>query len=163
MSMVHLGVRGRGRGRVALGVAAACSVAGAVIAAVAVWRGADSPHAAVDPLAGSSQYWSSVGTAGVVDEQDVAIAKMNGAALTILNSAGTPAVLNARYGVTVSETFIGATTSEILGCRYVDNGPEAQVTLKLRSLHLVTGDIALVMEFDSNDYPPSDSPQLNYV
>jgi len=158
-----------GRGRMTVGgsIAALSIAAAAVTAAIVVSQQRPAtegiPRLAGDPTAGSSHYWNSVGSAGTIDEDDLDIAKLGGPTITILNSASVPATLNVRYDVTVSETFIGTNVEDILGGFYVDNGPDAQVTLKLKSLNMTTGAITTLMEFDSDDFPQSSTGQVQYV
>jgi len=114
------------------------------------------------PTAGGRQYWNAIGASGAIDEADLGIVKLSGPAASIAKSANFPATLNIRYPVYVNENFTGAEINDIIGGYYIDNGPDAQVTLTLKEFDMLDGTVTTLMEFDSDDFPQSAGGQVQY-
>jgi hypothetical protein len=101
-----------------------------------------------------SHPWTTVGSAGVVDEDDAAIVEF------VLGEARVPAVapadsvLDLRYNVVSLEGFDGP-GFWLMRVRFRDNGNAARVQLNLRQYNAGTGITSTLHSFDSDAYPPA--------
>jgi hypothetical protein len=94
--------------------------------------------------------WTTVGSAGTVDEADTRLVDfMNGEA-RMLATAPAGSVLNIRYNVTSLEGFQGL-NQVAWRARFRDNGNGARVRLFLRQYN-ATGPTSTLATFDSNSY-----------
>jgi hypothetical protein len=126
----------------------------AVAAAVAAsWAGTAS--AQVHP-------WTTVGSAGVVDEADTGIVDfMNGEA-RMAAAAPAGAVLNLRYNVVSLPGFSGF-GQYLVRVRFRDNGAAGRVQLNLRRYNSGTGILSQIVAFDSNAYPAAVGYQTRQI
>src|SRR5262245_31230403 len=98
--------------------------------------------------------WTTVGSTGVVDEDD------NGIVEFVLGEARVPAaapagsVLDLRYNIVSLEGFAGLGYFN-MRVRFRDNGNAARVLLNLRHYSSVTGITSTLHTFDSEAYPPA--------
>jgi len=100
--------------------------------------------------AASAAPWTTIGSAGVVDEADAGLVDFaNGEARMV---AGAPAgsVLNLRYNIVALDGFQGFNQVAWL-VRFRDNGNGARVRLLLRQYN-TTGTTSTIDTFDSNSY-----------
>ena len=120
--------------------AAAATVIAALVGAVA-------PGAAF----AQAHPWTTIGSAGVVDDNDTGIVEfVNGEARTRA-AAAAGSVLNLRYNVVSLEGFSGP-GSYTLRVHFRDNGGSARMQLNLRRYNH-TGTTSQVYAFDSNIFP----------
>jgi hypothetical protein len=101
--------------------------------------------------------WTSVGSAGTVDEADLALAVTSASQITILNSATVPANVVVRYNVVAVDGATGGPT--IMTARFRDNGTGSRVVAALRQVSFETGGTTTLLTIDSNDYTASTSFQ----
>jgi hypothetical protein len=110
-------------------------------------------HAAA--VSAQSQCWTMAGSTGTVDEAalDIVTLTNNTAAIS---SAVTTATGDIRYNVlALNGVFGGAMNGKALTVRFADNGPAAQVIIRVRRVHIDTGVLATLGGLNSNVYPPS--------
>lgn len=108
--------------------------------------------AALLAAAGAAQAnpWTTIGSAGSVDEADMALIEfMNGEA-RMLAAAPAGSVLNLRYNITSLEGFQGL-NQVAWRTRFRDNGNGARVRLILRQYN-ANGPTSTLATFDSNAY-----------
>jgi hypothetical protein len=99
--------------------------------------------------------WTSAGSAGMVDEVDVAVYETSGALVRIAASAPVPASLVIRYNVVaVPGLSLGDVGAE-LTARFRDNGTGARVVATLKEVSFETGATTTLLTVDSNDATPS--------
>jgi hypothetical protein len=107
--------------------------------------------------------WTTVGSAGIVDEADRHLVAFNLATATMRPSAvGT---LKLRYNIVAVDGLFGRPCAggrfrAELGVRFRDNGNEARVIVRLKRYSLVTGDIDTLLMLNSNNYRPRNGFQL---
>jgi hypothetical protein len=95
--------------------------------------------------------WTSVGSAGVVDETDTGIVEFVLGEARVPGGAAAGSVLNLRYNVVSLEPLSGLGFFR-LDVRFRDNGNAARVQLDLRQYDANTGLTSTHHTFDSNDY-----------
>jgi hypothetical protein len=103
--------------------------------------------------------WTAVGSTGTVDEAHLGIVALssNSAAVT---GAVTNATVDIRYNVVaVDGVFGGDQRTKTLMVRFADNGPAAQVIVRLRRLNISNGVSATLVELNSDDYASSNVAQ----
>lgn len=105
--------------------------------------------------------WTSVGSAGIVDESDTELVDFNNGIASTLSSAPAPSTLNLRYNIVLMDSLVEGGTHLSLQTRYRDNGSGAQVRLKLKSYGLFNGLTNILGEFDSNTFSSSSNYQWN--
>lgn len=104
--------------------------------------------------------WTTVGSAGIVDELDTRLVAFDlGTATLRPNFVGT---LNLRYNIVAVDGLFGAPGAE-LGVRFRDNGARAQVVVQLKSYNLETGVTTTLLTLDSNNFPARANYQLQTV
>jgi len=103
--------------------------------------------------------WTTVASAGTVDESDLQIVSLSGATATIKNSAALPATLDIRYNVVAVDGVFGG-DGIVLKARFRDNGADAQVILQLKRYSFATGTTSTLLTLNSNDYPSDAGFQL---
>lgn len=94
--------------------------------------------------------WTSVGSAGTVDEADLNVIALssNTAAVKPTTNAAT---VDIRFNIVATEgLFGGECSAKTLAVRYADNGPSAQVIVRLHSLNIVSGVTNVLAELNSN-------------
>jgi hypothetical protein len=94
--------------------------------------------------------WTTVGSAGTVDEADLSIVALSVNHAAVSAATGT---VDIRYNVVAVDGVFGGSL-KFLTVRFADNGPAAQVIVRLRQLTISSGVITLLAELNSNDFPP---------
>ena len=112
------------------------------------------------------QMWTTVGSAGTVDVQDLPIVAYDGPIASLIPNAPDYSSLDMRYNVVPVEGLYVGIPSFQLGClrlrvRYRDEvnagsalrkAPEITVLVKLKSMNLSTGAVTTLLTFNSNDF-----------
>ena len=107
--------------------------------------------------------WTTVASAGTVDEGDISIYQVNGANMDIKSSAGLPAYLNVRYNLVGVGQLLYYGGGPSIKVRYRDNGGGGRVYLSLKQVNLTTGVESTMLNFNSNSFPQSGSIQTRIV
>ncbi|PWB56503.1 MAG: hypothetical protein C3F06_01055 [Candidatus Methanoperedenaceae archaeon] len=109
--------------------------------------------------------WTTVGSAGTVDEQDTSIYNVNMGSMDIKNTATLPASLDVRYNVVAigQLMFNYPWQTPNMKVTYRDNGINASVTLYLREVNLTNGFEKTILTFRSNSFPSRNMIQANEV
>lgn len=115
------------------------------------------------PLAARAENraWTTVGSAGTVDEANLLNFTTTGAKVEIKSTAKLPATLVVRYNIVALEDLFDDVIK--LDVRYLDNGKEAQVVVALKQYNLATGAMSTLLKLDSDTFPASGSYQLQSV
>ncbi|HSI59223.1 MAG TPA: hypothetical protein VLA16_16800 [Ideonella sp.] len=100
-----------------------------------------------------SNPWTSVGSAGVVDDADTGIVDFVAGEARMRSTAVVGAMLNLRYNVVSLPGFSGP-GQYVMRTRFRDNGAGANVRLDLRR-YQTNGLNSVQATFDSDDYPAS--------
>jgi hypothetical protein len=104
-------------------------------------------------LAQNSKAWTSVASAGVVDDEDIAKVAMPGAHVVQLAvGGGASASATIRYNVTATEGLFTPLGVPRMRVRYSDNGAAAQVLVRLIRVSLLDGSTTQMLELNSNDF-----------
>jgi len=103
--------------------------------------------------------WTTVGSAGTVDDSDLGIADLIFGEARVKASAPAGSTLNLTYNVVSLTGFTGPGQYQ-LRVRFRDNGPAARVTLGLYRFNSATGTRTNLAVFDSNAYLPMDTHQV---
>jgi hypothetical protein len=98
--------------------------------------------------------WTSVGSTGVVDEDDTGIVEFVLGEARVPAAAPAGSVLDLRYNIVSLEGFAGLGYFN-MRVRFRDNGNAARVLLNLRQYNSLTGITSTLHTFDSEDYPPA--------
>jgi hypothetical protein len=98
--------------------------------------------------------WTTVGSAGTVDEADLADFDTAVSQIRIRSTATVPATVVVRYNVVRAEG-IGVLSGLVMDMRYRDNGSAARVRTALKQVHITTGVTTTLLTMDSNAFPPS--------
>jgi hypothetical protein len=104
--------------------------------------------------------WMTIASVGAVDAADANIVTHSGVWAGIKSTAPVPATLNVRYPVVLQAPEIKYVDFTNLRVRYIDNGSDARVKVRLRQYDPRTGVTMTVMTFDSDSFPASNSGQL---
>ncbi|WP_191057725.1 hypothetical protein [Geminicoccus harenae] len=113
--------------------------------------------------AAQSSCWTTVGSAGAVDEADLSQVALNSSDTAILPRvlAGT---VDTRYNVVaVPGIFGGTLNSKEMTARIADNGASSRVVLRFIRQNFVTGVSTIVATLDSNAFAPSAVAQARTV
>jgi hypothetical protein len=113
----------------------------------------------------STRCWTTVGSAGTVDEADTQIVAFDQSNATI-KSGISNVTLNIRYNVVGVEGDNGGTgdfDQIVMGLRYVDNGANSRIVALLKRVNLNTGAIATLLTFDSDNFAQSGLSQIQSV
>lgn len=105
--------------------------------------------------------WTTVASAGTVDDSDVGLVNLIGSTAQFKGTAPSSESILIRYNVTAT-AGIDAINDRIT-VRYRDNGPDARVVVSLLQLDLDTGLTTTLATFDSNAFPGSSSIQTQVV
>lgn len=95
--------------------------------------------------------WTTIGSAGIVDEADLGIFDFINAEARVSAGAAAGSVLNLRYNIVQLEGFTGV-NQVAWTVRFTDNGAGARVRLFLRQ-YRTNGILSTLATFDSNAYP----------
>lgn len=99
------------------------------------------------PAGAQLRMWTSVGSAGTVDEADAALASFNGAVASVKSTkTGT---LNIRYNVVAVDGLFGGDGIYLL-MRFRDTGAGARVVARLKRVNLATGVTTTLLTADSD-------------
>ncbi|MEW6733793.1 MAG: hypothetical protein AB1489_20865 [Acidobacteriota bacterium] len=110
-------------------------------------------------LAQSNKSWTTVGSAGTVNDDDVSNVSLLGGGIAALSNtapASTTAII--RYNVVAVDGLL-VTGFPKMTVRYQDNGANAQVRVCLWEYDFTTPQLTQVLCFDSNDFGSSGSLQ----
>lgn len=114
-------------------------------------------------LVQAQEPWTSVGSVGVVDEQDLSLFDFLNGDARVEATAPAPATLNLRYNiVAIDELSSGFQEPYRLRVRFRDNGASSRVVLRLKA-HSFAGSVSTLATFDSNAFPPSQSNQTQEI
>ena len=106
------------------------------------------------PGAAPREAWTTVGSAGTVDEDDQGRVAFREGVAELRADAPAQTQAEVRYNVVaVDGLFAGAGRRMVV--RYRDNGAESQVVVRLKSYDLLTGATVTLLTFDSNTFAPS--------
>ncbi|ESQ12449.1 MAG: hypothetical protein N838_11405 [Thiohalocapsa sp. PB-PSB1] len=98
--------------------------------------------------------WTTVGSAGTIDEADLNLVTMNHGVAYLGGGAPVGSVANIRYNVVaVDDLQVGG--APWMQVRFKDNGAGAQVVLRLKAYNVSTGMTTTLLTFDSNDFEAS--------
>jgi hypothetical protein len=106
--------------------------------------------------------WTSVGSAGTVDEADTGIVNFNQGIAAISAGAAVGATLDIRYNVVAVDGVFGG-DGIALTARFRDAGATERVILRLKRYSLVNGVTQTLLTLDSNSYLPSAAFQTRSV
>lgn len=116
------------------------------------------PHASAQ-----SRCWTTVGSAGTVDEADLGVVNISGDHTAVRGDVD-GATVDIRYNVVaVGGVFGGERNSKTMTVRFVDNGDDARVVVELRELDLLSGSFRTLAELDSNEFPPHFQAQARRI
>jgi hypothetical protein len=102
--------------------------------------------------------WTTVGSAGTVDEEDLNTVAL-GTNDTAVRSTVANATVNVRYNV-VNVPENNAGPGKELRARLADNGTASRVTVRLHRQNIFNGQDAVIGEIDSNGFDPSTVAQV---
>jgi hypothetical protein len=111
------------------------------------------------------QCWTSVGSAGTVDEADLSTVDIISND-TRVNTSTTSATVDIRYNIVATAGLFGGECNvKFLTARYADNGTAAQVLIRLYTFNLTTGVSSMLVELNSNNpiYPQQTVAQAQTV
>lgn len=97
--------------------------------------------------------WTTVGSAGTVDDTDLGIAELIFGEARVRGSAPAGSTLNMTYNVVALPGFSGP-GQYVMRVRFRDNGPSSRVTLGLYRFNQANGLRTNLAVFDSNAYLP---------
>lgn len=103
-------------------------------------------------LAQSPKAWTTVASAGVVDDGDINEVSQGSAGVAQLNTGSTPnAQATIRYNVVATDGIFDSLGDPRMRVRFMDSG-SAQVVVALYRVSLSTGAHSKLLEVDSNDF-----------
>lgn len=104
--------------------------------------------------------WTTVGSAGVVDEADAAKVSMSAGIAQILPTAPASTTVTLRYNVTATSDLDNGGVNKYLDVRFRDNGANARVVATLREYNYLTGVTNTLLTMDSNTLPANAGFQI---
>jgi len=105
--------------------------------------------------------WTTVGSAGTVDEADTSICTMTGGVLAVSGAAALPANLDIRYNVVAVDGLYEDCIK--MAVRFKDNGDNSRVIVRLKQYGLATGTTSTMLTLDSNNFGSDALYQLQSV
>jgi hypothetical protein len=105
--------------------------------------------------------WTTVGSAGTVDYQDLSEFITSFSRIEVKSTAAIPATVTVRYNVVEEPGLFDPCIK--FAIRYLDNGQDAQVSATLYELSLATGINSPMLTFNSNSFGASGLYQLQAV
>ena len=118
--------------------------------------GLEPAYAQVDP-------WTSVGSTGTVDEDDLGIVRLGGPGGVVTMRPAATGTLNIRYNVVAVDGVFGG-DNYALTVRYRDDTVTAgRVIARLKQFNLAAGTETTLLTFDSNAFPTSPGYQVRSV
>jgi hypothetical protein len=127
-----------------------------VILAMAL-AAAPAPPAIAEAVSG--MLWTSVASAGTVDEGDLDAVSLDGAVAQHAGAAGQTVTI--RYNVVAVDGL--SVRGILMTAKFRDSGDSTQVVLTLKRHSLLGGGTSTVLTLDSNDFLPSPSFQTRQV
>lgn len=112
--------------------------------------------------ADDSRPWTTAGSAGTVDEADLAIVSLSGPYATHAAAAPVISTVDIRYNVVDLDGLHGW-DRYLLKVRFLDNGAAARVIVRLKEYSLVNGNLITRMTFDSNAFAGNAAYQTQSV
>lgn len=120
-------------------------------------------HTAAVSAQDEDRCWTTVGSAGTVDEADLGTVALSSNTAAV-SGAALNATVDIRYNVVaVDGVFGGGRNRKTLSARIADNGVAAQVIVRLQRLNISTGAITTLAELNSNDFPSSTGAQKRSI
>lgn len=107
--------------------------------------------------------WTSVGSAGTVDEADLSEVSLTDGVATFGAGAAASATIVVRYNVVATPDLDNGGVNKSMTVRFLDNGTSANVTLTLKKYTFATGGITTLFTLNSNSYASSASYQVQTV
>jgi hypothetical protein len=98
--------------------------------------------------------WTTVGSAGTVDEEDAGRVAFREGVAELRADAPAQTQAEIRYNVVAVDGLFGGSARRLV-VRYLDNGAEAQVIVRLKSYDIFTGATVTLLTFDSNAFAPA--------
>lgn len=114
----------------------------------------------------SAAPWTTVGSAGTVDEADTQTIDLSGAGANIANTAPLPATATIRYNVVAVDGLLanfGNLGGVHMSAVFRDNGSTARIRLRLREVENATGTLRTRLTLDSNAFPAASGFQRRSV
>lgn len=96
--------------------------------------------------------WTAVGSSGSVDEDDQDEVDFYSNYARIAFGAPANSSVTLRYNITSTADLDDGGVNKVLKVRYLDNGDNSRIVIKLRSYSINSGSTATLLSFDSNDY-----------
>lgn len=110
-------------------------------------------------LAQNPKAWTTIASAGVVDDGDIDEVSQGSAGVAQLNTGSTPnALATIRYNVAATDGLF-VTGNARMRARFMDSGTNSRVLVSLYRVTLSTGISSKLLELDSNDYGASNAFQ----
>jgi predicted transposase YbfD/YdcC len=116
--------------------------------------------------ADAAKLWTTVGSAGTVDANDLSIFTTNDRNISVMAAPDLPATLDVRYNIVAVDGLVpadSAGTSIFMKARYRDLGGNGQIVLRLKRYNLNTGATTTLLTLDSNAFAQSSSAQVRKV
>lgn len=110
----------------------------------------------------SQRIWTTVGSAGTVDESDRDDIKFDLNTASLSRTAPESASAKIRYNVTAIDNLTHGPLP-VMRVSYIDRGASARVSAKLIKVNLKKGTDKTILRFDSNDFPKSPRRQQQEV
>ncbi len=107
----------------------------------------------------SPRSWTTVASAGVVDEADINDVSMSTAGVVQLDAGSESASATIRYNVVATDGLFDSVADPRMRVRFMDSGNNSQVLVTLYRVNLSTGNHSKLFELDSNDHAASNSFQ----
>lgn len=115
------------------------------------------------PVLAQGGPWTSVGSAGTVDEEDLKIVRLGGPSGVVSMAPAATGTLNIRYNVVAVDGIFGGNNYG-LTLRYRDDaGAGGRVVARLKQLNLATGVETTLLKLDSNSFPFAPDYQVRNV
>ena len=96
--------------------------------------------------------WTTVGSAGTVDEASLSVVSLNGPFASVRASAALPATVIIRYNVTAVDGLLTPGGGHCIVANWRDNGSGAQVIVSLKRFNLSTYEVTTLDTLNSNDF-----------
>jgi len=103
------------------------------------------------------RFWTTIGSAGTVDEADTGLVAFNGAVASV--KAGKTGTVNLRYNVVPVDGLFGGDGLS-MAVKFRDNGPAARVVARLKRYDVVAGTTSTLLTVDSDDFDPRSGFQI---
>lgn len=107
--------------------------------------------------------WTTVGSAGTVDEADLSEVLFTGGIASLRTTLPAQASLTIRYNVVAVDGLLQGGDAVNMKVRFRDNGANARVSVALRQYNFNTGLTTTRITFDSNSFAASNSYQVQSV